>query len=174
MSPTSRVSFGAAVVGRSRPLPPVVVAYAVALGLVGFWPRPVDRAFAGVADLVIAALHAMGGPPWLDPAFAERAANVALFVPLGWLVASAARRRMPAHLAVMLAGAVGAVASSLIEFGQAVLLPARVPSEGDVVANLLGALAGAAIVFAISRDRVRDIASPPRAMPTGRARSARR
>lgn len=68
--------------------------------------------------------------------------NIALFVPLGAALAWMGMGR----LKVLAAGAALSVA---IELAQATLVAGRDPAVGDVVANSLGALAGASAVFAL-------------------------
>jgi uncharacterized membrane protein len=75
----------------------------------------------------------------------EFAANVALFAPLGALLVCAVRRTWPA-LAVALAVSAGA------ELAQT-LLPGRLASPRDVVANVLGAAIGAGAVLLVRRIR---------------------
>ncbi len=61
--------------------------YAVALVVVAFWPTPVDRPAAGLIAEVVAWCHAHGFA-FVSHSFFEQAANVALFVPLGAVLAS--------------------------------------------------------------------------------------
>jgi VanZ family protein len=114
--------------------------YAVCLLLVVFWPVPVDRN-AG-ADLLRALdwLHRHGVPEWFDYALVEWLANVAMFVPFGFLLAAVLR---PAHWWLALLSA--AAASACIEWAQGELLPERYASAADIAANTLGALVGIAL-----------------------------
>jgi len=125
-----------------RPKPVLVVlgAYVGAVSLIAFWPTPVDRPVSGALRRVLNRLHDLGVPPWFDYSFVEFSANVMLFMPIGFLVSMLLRRRL-AWLAIVF----GATASVAIEAAQWMLLPQRVPSAGDVLANTLGAALGAAI-----------------------------
>jgi len=76
--------------------------------------------------------------------------NVAMYVPLGIMLASLLRRRLPAWLAAMLTLLAAATLSLLLEWLQT-LLPGRVPSRLDWAANTVGALAGIGLAFASER-----------------------
>jgi len=143
------------------------IGYAVCLLLVVFWPVPVDR--DGGADLLRALdwMHRHGVPEWFDYALVEWLANVAMFVPFGFLLAAALP---PPHWWLALLSA--AAASAGIEWAQRELLPARYASAADVAANTLGALVGIALcgllllaAAARSRFRIRRRASPTAARP---------
>jgi glycopeptide antibiotics resistance protein len=71
-------------------------------------------------------------------AMSEAQANVALFVPAGFLLAVVL-------LSPVLATAAGVLGSMAIEWTQAEYLPARVADVQDVVHNGLGALIGALV-----------------------------
>ncbi|PPI07739.1 hypothetical protein C5C63_06290 [Rathayibacter sp. AY1B8] len=113
------------------------VPYVVALAAIAFWPTPVDAGVRGDLGRVTS-WFARHGLPMVDYAFIESTANIALFVPLGLLLALNLRLRR-AWVAV----AVGAVVSSLIEAGQLLFLSARFATVDDVVMNTSGALLGA-------------------------------
>ena len=89
----------------------------------------------------------------------EFGANIALFVPLGLLLALlfGPNRWWRAPVICVLA-------TVIIELGQGALLPHRVASVGDVIANttggVLGALAAVAIMAAIARRRRFEPHSP--------------
>lgn len=121
----------------------ILAAYLVALAFIAFWPVPVD---SGERGNLLALLHRLRGGVfgWIDYAVVETTANVLLFVPFGFLsgVLGGPRRRL-----LMLAVCVAA--SILIELGQALLLPARVASVGDVLANALGAVLGALLAVLV-------------------------
>ncbi|QQD76693.1 VanZ family protein [Curtobacterium sp. YC1] len=112
-------------------------AYGVALVLVGFWGSPVDAAGGPWLTRVLAAAHRHGLPDRIDYPAVESLANVVFFVPLGLLVVLLAGARW-----WWIATATGVVVSGCIETGQALLLPARVATVDDVVANGVGALLG--------------------------------
>ncbi len=68
--------------------------------------------------------------------------NVLAYVPVGLLVALVFMPRMPRWLAVMLASVIGVALSLVIEIVQ-VYIPARIPSNVDLLWNGSGAIAGA-------------------------------
>ncbi len=86
----------------------------------------------------------------------EAPANVALFMPLGFLLTMLFRR---AWVGVLLA----VLLSVSVELAQ-VVLPARLPSARDIAANALGALVGAALawlVLTLRRRRLHDHSDLP-------------
>lgn len=107
----------------------VLAVYIVALGLIAFWPSPVDGGARPFLRLVTQAV------PILTYARIEFAANILLFVPLGVLLALILAQR---HLIVPLA----VVTSLFVESLQALLLDQRTPSVLDIVANISGACIG--------------------------------
>lgn len=115
-----------------------LVLYALVLGVIAFWPVPVDRGAEGLLKEI------SSGIPWLSYAVIEATANVLLFVPLGILLARVLPRRR------WLVVPIAFVATMTIEFSQALLLSERTPSVGDVIANVTGAVIGLAIVIAVS------------------------
>ncbi|POH60843.1 MULTISPECIES: VanZ family protein [Cryobacterium] len=122
----------------------LAAAYLMALALIALWPTPVDRAAAGTITRILVFLHAHGVPQRLDYPLIEFTANIALFVPVGLLgVLLMGRRRW------LLAFLVGFIASCAIEFGQLVLLPARVATPVDVIANTAGTALGALLALAL-------------------------
>lgn len=101
------------------------------------------------------ALRASGGA--LTWSQTEVLANIALFVPLGFLLAVAT------HSAI-LATAACAVLSAGIEYAQLTLLPTRVPTLDDVLHNTVGGLAGAVVAAAclalLSPSRAHPVVTP--------------
>lgn len=122
--------------------------YSGALALIAFWPTPVDRGAAGLLDAITRAA------PWLTYDLIETTANVLLFVPLGILSALVLPRRRALVVPLAL------LATLAIETGQALLLAQRTPSLRDVVANVLGAAIGLAIVVVAARRRAALPAAP--------------
>ena len=111
--------------------------YLVAVGVLVFQPTG-DQA-GGSVLWVSHLLHSWHTPVWLwRPVSVEWGLNVLMFVPLS-LLGSFFRPGWTWRDWV----GVGFVASGLIELVQLVLLPERVASFSDVVANTLGALLGA-------------------------------
>jgi VanZ family protein len=78
--------------------------------------------------------------PWLSM---DVALNVAVFVPLGWLVARAGHSRGLSSLGMILLTAGGCGALSLAAETVQFFIPSRHSSVIDVVANTLGAFLGA-------------------------------
>ena len=135
-----------------RVLTIVTVLYVVGLAVVAFWPVPVDRGFSDTLEVLIAQLQA-GGLSFLSYSTVEIAANVLLFVPLGVLLALLFRPG-----ARWLAFGVCVAVSAFIEFAQAVLLPDRLASASDLLANIAGAAIGVLIVAIVSAVRTRSAA----------------
>ena len=135
-----------------RILPRVLLAaYLICLAVVALWPTPVDRDAGDVVSSIVSFVRSLG---WSSFGYGhlEFAANVALFIPFGVLVAVATGRAWVGALT-------GLALSSAIEIAQGILLPERTPSISDVVANTLGGVLGAlglALVRALWRQR------PPR------------
>ena len=129
--------------------------YLVALGLIALWPTPVDRDAAGLIASLLAGLHALGAPGWVNYALIEFTANIALFLPVGLLgvaLLGAGRWWLPVLAGVAL--------SCLIELSQRVFLPGRFATPLDVLANSTGAVLGALLAvlflgFVTSRERPR-------------------
>lgn len=114
------------------------------LALIAFWPTPVDRGASGLLEVITRAI------PWLTYAVIETTANVALFVPFGVLLALV----LPLHRGLVVP--IALATTLVIESGQALLLSERTPSLRDIVANVLGAAIGLAIVHLIERRRIPD------------------
>ncbi|MFF2371018.1 VanZ family protein [Agromyces sp. NPDC058110] len=142
----------------------LALAYAAALAFVLFWPVHID----GVGGFVqfgplLDAIALLGIPAWASYPFVEFAFNMALFAPLGLLVAVGSRH--PGARRIATATAAGLVLSGLAELVQHLFLPDRTTDVRDVVANALGAGLGAAVVVAIDyavRRRASPIASAAR------------
>jgi glycopeptide antibiotics resistance protein len=111
-----------------------------------------ERGIFGLLDRLTS--HASNGR--LDWSQTEVLANIALFVPAGFLLTIVLGRAWAA-------AAVCVLASIAIELAQQRYLPSRVPSVADVEHNGLGAVIGAVIgwPFAYAM-RVRDTPRPPR------------
>ena len=115
----------------------LLVAYATLYPLSG-WREPSGSAFAFVS-----------GPwPRYVTAF-DVAANFFGYLPYGLLCALALVRRLAPLPAIVVATAIGALLSLMLESAQS-FLPARIPSTVDVLANVAGAATGAylAAIFA--------------------------
>lgn len=131
----------------------VAICYFVALAAIVFWPSPVDRPVDGALMNVIQWLHSHGLPQWfVGYRKVEFAANIAMFIPFGVILALRLPRRRW-WLAVVLAAAL----SGAVELAQALFLPDRVPAWSDIVANTSGALLGALLVVALRSMRRRAV-----------------
>jgi hypothetical protein len=127
------------------------VPYVVALALVAFWPTPVDESSHDGIDAFLARLHRRGFPLWISYELIEFIANIVMFVPVGFFVVVLAG--MPRWWLGFLAGVAG---SCVIELGQLVFLPERMPTLNDVMANTTGAAVGtviALVTLQIARSR---------------------
>lgn len=116
----------------------MLIGMLVPLGLVAFWPSPVDRPIQSELSTLLTFLHAQGIPTWFNYGFVEASANVALFVPLGVIAAFAfAGNRW------WQTGAFGLVVSGCMELGQLLFLHERSATPQDLVTNTFGAVIGA-------------------------------
>lgn len=125
-----------------------LVVYSAAVALVVGWPSPVDAGARDSLGSTLAALHARGVPLWVDYAFVERAANVVMFVPLGYLVTRL-------HCRWWFGLLVPAALSCAAELGQHLLRPDRYATWTDVAANTAGAALGMLAAMAL-RGRRRE------------------
>jgi glycopeptide antibiotics resistance protein len=105
---------------------------------------PVDSGARGLLWAVLRQLRARG-LGWIDYSLVEASANVLLFVPFGFLLGVLGGRGAGRRLLML---AVCVASSVAIELGQAVLLPARFASLGDIAANSLGAVVGSLLALA--------------------------
>jgi hypothetical protein len=130
----------------------LLCAYLLLAAVVLLAPVSYGAIIAAIDDL----LRHRAGITWFGSGWIEFAANVALFVPLGALLTLLTRRPWWGAL-LALALSVSAELAQLV-------LPGRLPTARDVVANALGAAVGAAVAWwAVTRRR-----APPTA--TTRAR----
>ena len=118
-------------------------AYLIALGVIAFWPLPVDHNAGQFLYRLFVWLYSNGAPRWIDYHFLEFSANIVLFVPVGLFVVILAGAR---HwwLGILL----GLATSCAIELGQLLFLPARFATIDDVIANVSGAALGTALAAA--------------------------
>jgi hypothetical protein len=123
-----------------------LVAYGAVLAVVGLWPTPVDRPLGALDRFGVRPIDAYG--------VLEFTANVAFFVtPALLLVLVVGLRRW------WLGPLAGLLCSVAIELAQHALLPARLGTVNDVIANTLGALIGTGLgtlVLARLRADARD------------------
>jgi len=118
----------------------ILVAMAVPLALIAFWPSPVDKPVSGQLSTVLIFLHRHGLPAWINYSFVEASANVVLFMPVGL----AAALSFPSKRWWQI-GAFGLLVSGCIELGQLLFLQDRFAAVSDVITNTIGAVLGAAL-----------------------------
>jgi len=116
--------------------------YLVLLLLVVFWPHPSDWNTASLVQRIIAFLNGRAGLESFRFGHLEWLANVALFVPFGFLLTFITRRWWVAPLG-------GILFSAAIELIQRQFLPERFASAADVAANGIGAIVGAFVALAL-------------------------
>lgn len=116
----------------------VLIAMLMLLALIAFWPTPVDQPLQGQLAVVLNFLHRHGIPAWFNYRFVEASANVALFVPLGFVSALAFQKKSWWRIAGF-----GLFISCCMELGQLLFLHGRFPSPLDLMTNTFGAVIGA-------------------------------
>ena len=114
--------------------------YLVVAACIAFWPTPVDQPAGPWLASAFDRLHAHGIPMWINYDLLEFVANVIFFIPLTFLLTLLLRRR---HWWFALL--IGVAVSVSIEVVQLEFMAERFASVADVVANSLGAVAGAVI-----------------------------
>ena len=143
----------------------LLAGYAALLAVIGFFPTPVDRDASPTVWWFIRSVRRLGFE-WYSYELLEFSANMLLFVPFGLLGLLVVGLRF-----WWIGLIVGVTASVIIETGQELLLPERMPSASDVVANALGTTIGVAAgcLILLVRARVRDPAQSVEAAGRGRA-----
>jgi len=116
----------------------------VPLAFVAFWPSPIDQPVQGDLARLLRFLHARGIPRWFDYKLVEAAANVLLFVPVGFVATLAFTRKSWWQV-----GAFGLTISGCMEVGQLLFLDNRFASPVDLVTNTGGAVVGALVAKAV-------------------------
>lgn len=111
--------------------------YAAFVLLVTMWPNPGQLEFDSIASRVLTVLHSFGVPEWFGYDKLEFTANIAMFIPLGFLLGLALARKAW-WLAIFLLPAF----SGGIEFMQGIALDERVSTIYDVAANTIGGYIG--------------------------------
>lgn len=122
----------------------LLVAYAGVVAAMTLSPTPLDQGFESSIDKLLGVLHRNGVPQWFGYSKLEFTANIAMFVPLGFLVGLA----LPARvwwLAVLISPAL----SIAIEMTQAGLLTERFATASDVFANTIGGLLGTILAMTL-------------------------
>ena len=131
----------------------VLVAYTAFILVVTLSPTQMDVSYQTAVVRLLEALHRNGVPGWFGYGEVEFLANVAMFVPFGFLVAIL----LPQKLS-LLTVLVGPGFSAFVENFQREFLSERVASIYDVYANSAGAIIGLVIAAALravvhARDR---------------------
>jgi VanZ family protein len=111
--------------------------YGAAVLFIVAWPTPVDESSRGMLFRVLRVLHRHGVPELVNYNVVEFAANIALFVPLGFLVALLLGPRWWWAALFLCAGL-----SISIELYQYLFLPDRYATVRDVIANSSGGVVG--------------------------------
>ena len=122
----------------------LVVLVLFAIVVITFWPTPVDRPVHREIVDTLGRMHRRGVPWQVNYSVVEFSANVALFLPLGALIALIVKPRL-----WWLSGVLGLVLSFCVELGQYLFLPQRYASVYDLASNTVGALVGGAIVAVV-------------------------
>lgn len=124
----------------------LIVPYVVGLALIVFLPASVAGRVTGIAFRIARFVSDLTGISLsTSNTIFEFLANIALFVPLGLLLAVGWPRVRPWVIILL-----GYSASATIELTQT-LLPSRVPTISDVVANTLGTIVGCVVVRVVMR-----------------------
>ncbi|ASD23154.1 VanZ family protein [Cryobacterium sp. LW097] len=122
----------------------LLASYVVVILLATLWPTPLDQGYSAAIQKVLDVVHRNGVPEWFGYSKLEFTANVAMFVPLGFLAALL----LPAKvwwLALLICPA----ASIAIELTQATFLAARFATATDVIANTVGAVIGTLVAVVV-------------------------
>jgi len=122
----------------------LLLIYTAFVLVVTMWPSPEQLEFGGIADRVLRVLYRFGVPEQFGFTELEFLANVAMFVPLGFLLGLALPRR-GWWLAVLLIPAF----SGAIEATQGIALSERVSTLTDVASNTIGGYIGLLLAMII-------------------------
>lgn len=134
----------------------ILVAILIPMGLIAFWPSPVDAPVQGQLAGVLKVTNTHGIPTWFNYKFVEASANVVLFIPLGIVGTLAFTEKQSWQI-----GALGLMVSSCMELGQLLFLHNRFASPLDVVTNTSGAVMGALLAANVLRRlRARRVSAP--------------
>lgn len=122
----------------------LLLAYAGVVAAMTLSPTPLDQGFESSIDKLLGVLHRNGVPEWFGYNKLEFTANIAMFIPLGFLLGLA----LPARiwwLALLASPAI----SIAIEMTQAGLLESRFATASDVFANTIGGLFGTLLAMVL-------------------------
>jgi glycopeptide antibiotics resistance protein len=128
------------------------VVYLAGVMLIVFWPAPVDRPASEQLHTILDWLNSHSVPKIIGYNQVEFTANVAMFIPMGYITSVWLRKIWPGVI-------IGFLASCLIELGQAIFLPDRFATGMDVMANTIGAGVGAALYYCVRRWGIRSKSS---------------
>ena len=103
--------------------------------------------------MVLHLLHGQGIPGWFNYQFVEAAANVVLFVPVGFVSHFAFPEKRWWQIA-----AFGMLVSGCIELGQLLFLHDRFASPSDIVTNTSGAVTGVLLAVLALQTQERPVA----------------
>ncbi|MGX1159825.1 VanZ like protein [Arthrobacter sp. SLBN-100] len=121
----------------------------IPLAFIAFWPNPVDQPVQGQLASVLYFLQLHGIPRWFNYKFIEASANIALFVPLGFVIALSFPEKRWWQV-----GAFGLLISGCMELGQLLFLHNRFASSIDILTNTSGAVMGALLaLWALKKQR---------------------
>jgi len=120
----------------------ILVLYAGVVVAATLSPTPLDQGYEGSIERVLSILHRNGIPEWFGYNKLEFSANIAMFVPIGFLITLL----LPARV-WWLALVISPAFSVAIELTQLVALSSRFATATDVMSNSLGALIG--IIMAV-------------------------
>lgn len=115
----------------------LLLVYTAFVLLVTMWPNPSQLEFGGISDRLLRVLYRFGVPEWFGFTELEFTANVAMFVPLGFLLGLALPRGGWWVAAILLPAF-----SGFIELTQGLALQDRVSTLQDVAANTIGGYSG--------------------------------
>lgn len=133
----------------------MLAAMLIPLAFVAFWPSPVDRPVQGQLTSVLQFLHRHGIPAWCNYQFMEASANVALFIPLGFVSALAFPKKRWWQISVF-----GLLVSCCMELIQLLFLYNRFASPLDLVTNASGAVIGSLLAaLLVRRPEARDLSA---------------
>ena len=121
-----------------------LLAYGAVVAAVTMSPTPLDSGYRGTIDKVLALLHRNGLPERFDYPEVEFAANILMFIPIGFFIGLVLPR-----VAVWAGIFIVPALSGAIEFIQGQLLAERFSTLNDVIANTIGGWIGllAAIII---------------------------
>lgn len=133
----------------------ILVAYTLFILAVTLSPTQIDVSYQNAVVRLIGVLHRNGVPEWFGYGEIEFLANIAMFVPFGFLIAILLPQRL-SGLTVL----VGPAFSAFVENFQREFLSERVASVYDVIANSAGTIIGlvlAAILRGVVHARDRKV-----------------